>query len=98
MNDKPQYEQKDNTGVLFKNSYKTKDSHPEYTGNAKIDGVEYKLAVWMKKSARGTTFMSLTFQNKDDMHPMGVGKPIDTSKAREDTRSLKEKIGDDIPF
>ena len=36
-------EQKDMTGVLFKNNSKETDKHPDYTGKATVDGKEYQM-------------------------------------------------------
>lgn len=90
---KPQFEQRNNSGVLFKNAYKTSDRHPDYTGNAKVDDNEYKIAAWTKTSAKGTRFLSVVFTNKDDLHPMGVGKPQAV-----DNRSTDEILDDEIKY
>lgn len=51
-------------GVLFKNDRKEKDTHPDYKGQAEVDGVEYWLSSWIKQGKNGK-FMSLSFQLKD---------------------------------
>jgi hypothetical protein len=57
------YEQKDNSGTLFKNDKREKDTHPHATGTAMIDGVEYWVSAWTKEGAKGK-FQSLAFQPK----------------------------------
>ena len=62
------YEQKDNTGVLFKND-KTKDSQPDYTVTITIGGSKKRLASWVQDSKSGKKYMSLKisdFQPKND--------------------------------
>jgi hypothetical protein len=58
------YEQKDNSGTLFKNEKREKDSHPHAKGTALIDGVEYWVSAWTKEGAKGR-FQSLSFQKKE---------------------------------
>lgn len=60
------YEPKDNTGSLFVNDRKEKDSHPDSRGSALIDGVEYWVSAWRKESRDGRRFLSLAFQKKED--------------------------------
>lgn len=50
----------DNRGVLFRNDKKESDKHPDYKGRIDIDGTEYWLSAWIKKSKDGETYMSLS--------------------------------------
>lgn len=46
------FEQKDNSGSLFRNDKKEKPSHPNARGRAKIGGVEYFVDAWTKERER----------------------------------------------
>ena len=64
-------EQYDNSGVLFVNDRKEKDSQPDYTGNIVMGGVKKRLAGWKKtsKSDPSMTFLSISvsdFQEKKE--------------------------------
>jgi uncharacterized protein (DUF736 family) len=59
------FEQKDLTGALFKNKKKTDDKHADYTGTVRVDGTDYFLDAWIKKSQAGETFMSLRLKPKN---------------------------------
>ena len=50
------YEHKDNSGSLFKNDRKERDTQPDYKGSAKIDGVEYWMSAWVKDGGGGKFF------------------------------------------
>ncbi len=54
----------DMAGSLFKNDRKSKDTHPDLTGNAMINGVEYYLSAWRKVGAKGD-FYSLSIRPKE---------------------------------
>ena len=62
------YEQKPNTGSVFKNDRKESDKHPDIKGSALIDGTEYWVAGWRKESERGNWY-SLAFTPKDEKKP-----------------------------
>jgi len=54
----------DNSGILFKNEDKSKDTDRDYHGSATIAGVEYWMSGWIKQGKRGK-FLSFTFKPKD---------------------------------
>jgi len=60
----PEYDNT-NSGVLFKNDRKEKETHPDYKGSINIEGTEYWLSGWKKESKKGA-LLSLSVQPKDD--------------------------------
>lgn len=65
-------ENKPNSGVLFKNSRKEKDTHPDYTGSALVNGVDYFMDAWVNESKAGQKYMSFRFNPKDKQSGGGV--------------------------
>jgi len=59
------FEQKELSGALFKNKRRTQPSHPDYTGQAKIDGIEYWVSAWIKNTPNGDKYMSMAYTKKD---------------------------------
>lgn len=57
------YVLKDGQGSLFRNKEKVEATHADYTGQAKIAGVEYWLNAWIKDGKAGK-FMSLSVRPK----------------------------------
>jgi len=43
-------EKPDNSGALFRNDRKETDKQPDYTGEARIEGVEYRLSAWLNEA------------------------------------------------
>lgn len=73
-------QQYDNTdrGVLFKNADKKQDNHPDYTGSLNVGGREFWLSAWIKTSAKGSKFMSLSVKAKDGAKANRAEEPDDS--------------------
>lgn len=80
------YQQKNDTGSLFRNEKREKDSHPHATGSALIDGVEYWVSAWTKEGDKGR-WQSLSFKRKEPKQAQ-----------REQRSSYAEELDDEIPF
>jgi hypothetical protein len=57
------FEMKDNSGSIFVNERKERDTHPDRTGTAVIDGKHYYINAWIKDCKTGK-FLSLSFKPK----------------------------------
>lgn len=86
------YEQKDNSGSLFKNQKKTTDNHPDRTGSALIDGVSYWVSGWVKQDKNGNPWMSLAFKRKEE-----AAKPA-PQPAQGAAPRRRNDMDDEIPF
>lgn len=81
-------------GALFKNDRKETEKHPDYRGEAEIDGIEFYVSAWLTKSKKGTTYMSLKFKPKSEAGAKGV-KDARTAVQQP---LVEETLNDDIPF
>jgi hypothetical protein len=59
------YEQRDNSGSLFRNDKREKETHPQAKGSAMIGGVEYWVSAWTKEARDGSKYQSLSFTLKN---------------------------------
>lgn len=101
------FEQKPNTGSLFKNEKKLTDTHPDYTGSVLVDGVAYWQDAWINKDKNGKTYMSQKFKPKEQKaaRPQEQVKPAKSpSRASDDdmggARVMPKRadMDDEIPF
>ena len=61
-----------NTFTLFKNEQGDNPKKPNYTGLANVDGIEFRIAGWIREGQKGK-FISGTIQLKDgDVKPKTV--------------------------
>ena len=76
-----------NSGSISKNQKKEKEKHPDYRGQANVDGHDYWVSAWIKEGKDGK-FLSLAFQQKD-------GAPPPSSDRRKPAQTMYD---DEIPF
>lgn len=101
------YEQRDNSGSVFKNDRKEKANQPDRTGTAMVDGKMYRVSGWLKDGAKGQ-FLSLSFTPKDEVaasaeRPSISERAMPKAPAAEfgspgRRASLKDDMDDSIPF
>jgi uncharacterized protein (DUF736 family) len=92
MND---YEQKDNSGAIFKNDKKETENHPDYKGSARVAGVDYWVSVWVNTSANGNKYMSTSYTPKEAANPVVAPQ---VTQAVAPAEMTIEDMDDDIPF
>jgi len=59
------YEQRENSGTLFRNEKGDNPARPDYRGEALVDGVEYRVSAWVKDGKKGK-FLSMAFEAKEE--------------------------------
>jgi len=59
------YEQRDNTGSLFRNTEKRNERGPDYSGTCLVAGVEYFFDGWIRHKEGGRPWMSFSFKPKE---------------------------------
>jgi len=57
-------EKRDNSGALFKNDRKEKETHPDFKGNLTVAGVDYWISGWTKQGKIGE-YTSLAVTKKE---------------------------------
>ena len=87
-----QYEQRDNSGALFKNEKKTESKHPDYQGDCLVNGVKMRMSAWLKES-NGRKFMSLAF-SEPFVPQSQQNKPTQSTKSVDPM----DDIDSDLPF
>lgn len=86
------YQTRDLSGSLFKNENKKTDNHPDYSGEALIDGQAYFMDAWLKTADSGRRWMSFSFKPKQRQEQQERPAP------RPAPRQPKSDFDEDPPF
>ncbi len=95
-------QQYDNTnrGILSRNDRKEEDSHPDFTGQINVAGVDYWLNGWTKERKDGSgRFFSLSVKPKQPQSAPQSRAPAPAAKpAQSGGGHGFEGMDDDVPF
>ena len=73
--DKP-YVMAVNSANLFVNDKGENPARPDFTGEANVDGVMYRVSLWKKAAKNGKTYLSLSFTKKDAAPPAKAARQV----------------------
>ncbi|TGK36375.1 DUF736 family protein [Leptospira gomenensis] len=84
-----EYALKEKKGSLFSNASKEKETQPDYTGKVLLEGKTYRLAGWIRKSATGKNYLSLSIsepnpEKKSELNASDSGDGNDFTDIEED--------------
>ncbi len=93
------FQQKPNSGALFPNDKKEKETHPDMRGDFNIDGVNYWINAWKKSGSRGE-FISFAVEKKKapDMASKVDSKPVQQKPHRAPPPPVDDFTDDPLPF
>jgi uncharacterized protein (DUF736 family) len=80
-------ETKTNTGAIFKNDKKQKETHPDYRGKINVEGKELEIALWLKESAKGMKYFSVS-----------ISEPYTPEQPAQREQAPIKTNDDDLPF
>jgi len=78
---------RDNSGVLFRNDKRENEKAPNYKGNITVGGQDYWLSAWIKEGKSGK-FMGLAVSPKEEYKP----------KTSERSKATNFDNAEDLPF
>ena len=82
-----------NRGAIWRNDKKEKDTHPDFTGSATIDGVDYWVSAWKRKPDAKPSSPALSFSVKPKEQSHHQQAKADGYQKQQD-----DFIDSDIPF
>ena len=96
------YQQRDNSGALFKNEEKRSENGPDYSGSCVIDGADYFFDAWLKTADSGRRWMSFSFKRKDKQSATQPARPAPKTHGDRPggpkNRMTRDEFDDSIPF
>ena len=90
MNTITSYDDSDR-GAIWKNDRKERDKQPDFTGDAKVDGIDYRVSGWKREPGANpaTPALRLSFRRK---------QPEVSTPAVQASQAPPTDFDDDIPF
>ena len=86
MENKNNYEIKNNSGSIFRNENAT-GNQPTYRGKVKVNNIDMDISLWVKESAKGTKYFSASFN-----------EPFVKPTTTEPNVKINNIIENDLPF
>lgn len=82
----------ENSGALFKNDRKEKDTHPNLSGHINIEGKDYWLSGWTKRNDDGSfKVISLAAKQKEPRNQQqDRGRAFDDRTSRGNSRNRED--------
>lgn len=97
-----EFVRQDGTGQLNKNNFKKTDNHPDYRGEAVIDGKKKELSAWVKTNVKGEKYLSISIQepyNKEEVKTESIPVRAEQNRLSEPVQAEQSDIADDdLPF
>lgn len=90
-----------NEGAIWKNEDKQSDKHPDFKGNAVIEGVEYWVSAWKRSPDANPKAPALKFRlkAKEEVHNNGKQRAEQSLQSNGQNANQFDQDGfDDIPF
>lgn len=90
-----------NEGAIWKNEEKQKETHPDFKGNAVIEGVEYWVSAWKRSPDANPKAPALKFKvtTKEEVHKNGKKRTEQSLQSNGQNANQFDQDGfDDIPF
>lgn len=91
-------ETKVNSGAIFKNDKKAKETHPDYRGKVNVNGQEWELSLWLKESAKGIKYFSVAVSEPWVPTQSPSNAPTGNQVLRETIIRESGFDNDDLPF
>jgi hypothetical protein len=91
------YELKDNRGNLFLNKKKKNEDSPDWSGKLKLNGQEFYLSAWEKKTKAGDTFFNVSLGKMVPAQPTINQHSIDKGNGYA-PGDRKDTLDEEIPF
>lgn len=88
MSEQKKYETRELSGSAFRNRRKQKETHPDFTGEARINGQLYWVSIWEKRTQSGDPWYSIGLSVKED-------RPVEPAAAAPAQQAI---IDDETPF